>query len=124
MDIELLNKLSGLQVYGYYDISKNMVCVHFFNQKESKPNLIAFLNRDMSWDLREIVSEVSILYDDKEVITVEHKALETQKKDSDFDKLIRSSLIESAKRTHGEDADLEKEDFMFSILNNGYKHDN
>ncbi|MFA5024259.1 MAG: hypothetical protein WC523_04845 [Patescibacteria group bacterium] len=101
-----------------------MVCVHFFNQKESKPNLIAFLNRDMSWDLREIVSEVSILYDDKEVITVEHKALETQKKDSDFDKLIRSSLIESAKRTHGEDADLEKEDFMFSILNNGYKHDN
>lgn len=124
MDIELLNKITKLTFYGYYDPSKNQVAIHFFNQQETKPDVIAFLNRDMSWDIREIISETSVLYDDKEIITVEHKKICTQQKDSDFDKFVRVGLKEMALQIYGEEAKLEEKDKTFVILNHGYKDDN
>jgi len=123
MEITLLNKISNLEFCGYYDPSKNRVSVHFFNQQEEKPDIIAFLNRDMSWDIREIISETSVLYDNKEIITVEHMSIGTHLKDSDFDKFVRVGLAGMAKKIHG-DVDLEQKDKMFVILNNGYKEDN
>jgi len=98
MEITLLNKISNLEFCGYYDPSKNRVSVHFFNQQEEKPDIIAFLNRDMSWDIREIISETSVLYDNKEIITVEHMSIGTHLKDSDFDKFVRVGLAGMAKK--------------------------
>lgn len=124
MDIELLNKISNLSFYGYYDPSGNKVVVHFFNKEVSKPDVIAFLKRDMSWDVREIVSETSVLNDSGEIITVVHKQICNQLKNSDFDKYVRAGLISMAKETYGKDAKLEEKAKIFDILNDGYKDDN
>ena len=124
MDLDLVARISNLSLYGYYDPSKDMVVAHFFNQSESKQNVIAFLNRDMSWDIREITSETCELTDAGETIHVEHNKICTQLKDSDFDKLVRTWLDSMGKKTYGDDANLEEKDKMFVILNHGYEKTN
>ena len=121
MDIELLNKISTLNFQGYYDPSKQMVAVHFFNSQADKSDIIAFLNRDMSWDVREIISETSTLYADKEIIVVEHKSISTQPKGSDFDNFVRVGIESMDREFFGEEEkDLESKDIVLKILNNGY----
>jgi len=124
MDMDLMNRISTLNFHGYYDPSKNMVAVHFYDQQYLKLDLIAFLNRDLSWDLREIVSESSQLTNDGEIINVKHNLVSILPKDSDFDKFVRVGLESMAKEIHGKDVDLEQKDKIFSILNKGYKEDN
>ncbi len=124
MDLELLNKLSKLTFCGFYDPSKKMVTVHFFNEQENKADIIAYLKSDMSWDVREITDEISVLEDDCEKVIIKHNRLGNQEKGSNFDKFVRVGLVEMAKQTHGENVDLEQRDKMFRILNNNTYKEN
>lgn len=110
-----MNKLTNLTFYGFYDPSKDMVMVHFFNSKESKPDIVAYLN-NKQWDVREIVSETAHLYDHTEVINIRHNPLCKEDMGSKFDEFVRKGLYAMAKETHGEDVDLPKLDKMFAIL--------
>jgi len=122
MKPELLNKLSNLTFYGFYDPSKGMVTVHFFNEQNDKPDIIAYLKKDMSWDIREIISEVSCLYENAETITINHKRLSTEESGSSFDEFIRLGLEKMAREVHGDDANLADLDHLFKVLeNNGYE---
>lgn len=115
MDMELLNKLSNLTLYGYYEPSRDMVMVHFFNKDEDKSDVIAYLKRDMSWDVREIVGEKSQLFDDKETIEISHSKLGIYNKDSKFDQFVRNALL---KVFSGQDDErpLRERNKMFRIL--------
>ena len=75
MEMYILSKLSGLAFYGFYDPSKKMVTVHFFNEQKDKPDIIAYLTKNMQWDVREIIDEVSVLGTECEYITISHKLL-------------------------------------------------
>jgi hypothetical protein len=117
MDLELLNKLSNLSLYGFYDPSKGLVTVHFFNQGDViKSDIIAYLKRDMSWDIREIVEERSTLYDDREEVVIQHKVLCIEPKFGQFDKFVRSALIGAYEKAKKEIINLESADKMFAIL--------
>ena len=117
MNETIMEMISGLTFLGYYDPSKGMVVVHFFNKdEEDKNDVIAYLKGDMSWDLREVVSETGVLMDEYESITIKHKLLGCFAKDSDLDKLIRSGTTKMAKEKHP-DVDLEEVDKMFLIFN-------
>lgn len=123
MNLELLNKLSRLSFYGFFDPSKGVITVHFFNeQEENRADVIAYLRRDMSWDVREIIDEKAVLYDDKEVVTISQKKIGIEKHDSDFDKFVQIGLRALGKQKYGEEAILEDKDIMFRILtDNSYK---
>ncbi|KKM66238.1 hypothetical protein LCGC14_1483200 [marine sediment metagenome] len=122
MNIQLLNRISNLNFYGFYDPSKELVTVHFFNEKENKPDVIAYLRHDMSWDVREIVKEQSILYDNKEVITILHKPLGIESTGEAFDEFIRLGLTKMAIEMHGEDTKLSEVDIVFMVFkNNSYE---
>lgn len=122
MDTNLLNRLSNLAFYGFYDPSKGLVTVHFFNETENKPDVIAYLRRDMSWDVREIVEEQSILHDDKEVVTILHEPLGIEEMDGGFDEFVRLGLTKMAQEVHGEDANLSELDTIFKVFeNNSYE---
>jgi hypothetical protein len=89
MNLETVNKISGLDLYVFFNPSSKIVTAHFFSSDGVKPNIMAYLKRDMSWDVREIIEETSTLEDDQEVIVVRHKILGIENKDGDFDKFIR-----------------------------------
>ena len=114
--MNMLEKISKLMFYGFYDPSKDLVTVHFFNDKENKPDIIAFLKHDMSWDVREIINETSVLNDDGETVTILHKKLALCKPDSNFDKFVRKGLFEMAKQAEEKDSNLIKNDKMLEIL--------
>ena len=116
MDLELMNMLSGLDLYGYYEPSKEMVVAHFFGQGSAKPNVIAFLGRDLSWDVREITGEKSKLYNNREIVIIEHRPISIQPHGSQFDELVRKGLESMARQQYGEDAILEEKDPMFGVL--------
>lgn len=122
MDTQLLNKLSNLTFCGFYDPSKELITVHFFNETENKPDIIAYLKHDMSWDVREIIEECSKLYDNKEVITILHKLLSIEETGGKFDEFVRLGLTKMAEKAHGEDVKLSEVDVIFKIFdNNGYE---
>ena len=122
MNIQLLNRISNLNFYGFYDPSKELVTVHFFNEKENKPDVIAYLRHDMSWDVREIVKEQSILYNNKEVITILHEPLGVESTGEAFDEFIRLGLTKMAIEMHGEDIKLSEVDIVFMVFkNNSYE---
>lgn len=118
MNIKLLNKLSDLTFYGFFDPSKGLVTVHFFNEENDKPDIIAYLLPNMSWDVREIIKEISWLKDDKEIVHIFHKSLGIQDSDSEFDKFVRLGLTKMAEEIHGKDINLTEIDTMFKILEN------
>lgn len=118
MTPDLFNRLANLSFYGYLEPFKKIVTVHFFNEKEDKPDVIAYLKPDMSWDVREITSEESTLSDTAEVITVHHKRISTEPKDSPFDEFVRLGLKKMAEQVHGEEVNLAKIDPVFEVLEN------
>ncbi len=121
MEMKILNKLSNLAFYGFYYPSKQMVTVHFFNEQEDKSDVIAYLTKDMSWDIREITDEVSILEPYCEYITVSHDPLGVYPHDGPFDNFIRKGLTKMAQEVHGKDANLSELDKMFEVFeNNSY----
>ena len=103
MKTELVNRLSNLAFCGFYDPSKSMVTVHFFNETNDKPDVIAYLNKDMSWDIREIISEVSCLYENAETITINHNRLGIEEMGSAFDDFVRMGLEKMAREHHGDE---------------------
>ena len=76
MDSELLNKIGNMDLYAFYDKSKNMVTVHFMSKEDdSRPDLMAYMLLNGSWDLREVASETSELHEDRDVVTIKQKRI-------------------------------------------------
>ena len=124
MDNSILQKISNLAFYGFFDPSKNMVTVHFFNEESEKPDIIAYLRHDMSWDVREITGEVSVLNDNYETVTILHNCLGFQANRSVFDEFVRKGLIKMAEEAHGNDVELTSIDRMFEVFEkNSYEID-
>jgi len=92
-DNKLLNEISGLSLCGFLDTSRNMVIVHFFNDDSDKQDIVAYLLKDMRWDVRKIVKEVALLTSDKEIVEIFHESMGVFECDSWFDKLVRKSLF-------------------------------
>lgn len=121
MSNKLFERISNLSMYGYYDPSKNMVVVHFFSEEGDKPDIMAYLKADMSWDVRETVDESSVLEKNKEVVTIYHKSLGVCNKDSQFDKFIREGLTGIAKEMYEDGENYAEKNKLFAILeNNSY----
>jgi len=93
MNLDLMNRLSDASISGYYDPTLKLVVVWFYN--DDKPDLVAYLQHDMSWDLREVIGETSTLTDTGETIVVSHQVLDPQPPKSDFDNLVRSAIDRS-----------------------------
>lgn len=122
MNTKLFNKISNLAFHGFYDPSKKLVTVHFFNERENKSDIIAYLLPSMTWDIREIINESSTLYPDCEVVTISHKCIGIENYGSPFDEFVRLGLEKLAKKVHGESVNLSQIDPMFEILEtNEYK---
>jgi len=113
---DLLSKISNLTFLGFYDKSKNMVTVHFFNEENEKPDIIAYLRHDMAWDVREITGEVSVLNDDYENITILHNCLGCQAHGSVFDQFVRKGVTQMAKEIFGDDVKLSEKDRVFDVF--------
>lgn len=96
---DIINRISELNLNVYYEPSNGYVVAWFSNNATNKPDIVAYLQDDMSWDVREITSEISILYSDKEVVEIKHEPLRHEIKGSEFDRIIYSmfgKLIERA----------------------------
>ena len=122
MDIDLVNKISGLSIHGYYEPSKDMVMVHFFSNELEKSDIVGYLNRDMSWEVREITGEKATLLPDREVIEVSHSQIGTFEKGSKFDQFVRSALVSMVPEDN--EKPLKELNKMFRILEDGYYEDN
>jgi hypothetical protein len=120
-DSKLLNKLSKLNFISFFDPSKDMVVVHFYNEEENKKDIIAYLLPSMSWDIRQVEKESSKLFVDKEIVTIHQKVLAFEPKDSLFDKMVRKGIAAQAK---SEDVDIENDSNLpklyHIIKNNSY----
>ena len=92
MEIKILNMISNASINGYYDPSLGLVVVWFHNIDNNKPDLVAYLQHNMTWDLRKVIEEKSTLHDAKEVIEITHELIGKFKKDSTFDDTVRSVL--------------------------------
>ena len=123
MEMELVNKIADLAFYGFLNPSSNIVTVHFFNEENDKADIIAYLKRDMSWDVREVVEEITTLGDDRETVVIMHNPLGIEPADGDFDKLVRSGLERMGHEIHGEEVKLQDVDPMFYILDNDSYND-
>lgn len=124
MNIDLLNKISNATIYGYYDPSLKLVTVWFYNS--GKANVVAYLMKDMRWDIREITDERSKLFEDKEIITISHKPIEKQTKNSEFDQVVRSALNKSLEEAEasGKEKSANIELMKIVLDNNSYDNIN
>lgn len=113
---ELLSKISNLIPYGYYDKSKDMITVHFFSKDGDKADIMAYLKRNMSWDIREVVEEKATLLWDREVVEIIHSSLGVCEKDSRFDKMIRSMLFKIEAENSEDTRPFRERNKMFRIL--------
>jgi hypothetical protein len=119
MDLDLVNKISGLAVHGYYEPSKGTVVVHFFNNQDGKNDIIAYLKRNMSWDVREITNENATLYPDREIVEIHHAPIGIHVKGSKFDQFVRAALYQTIPGgTETPARDLNK---MFEVLEDGFQ---
>lgn len=119
MDLELVNKISGLAVHGYYEPSKGVVMVHFFNNEDGKNDVIAYLRGNLDWDVREITSENAVLYPDREVVEIYHAPIGIHAKGSTFDQFVRAALYKTI--PDGVETPARELNKMFEILEDGYQ---
>lgn len=117
MNQELLASLSELGFIAGYNTTHSMVEVHFFNKDVDKNDVVAFLKRDMVWDIREIVSEDSQLFDDKEVVTIHYKSLGAYELGSKFDKFVRAIID----KQYGDDEEHVDEVMSTVLSRNSYE---
>ena len=115
MKEDFISRISNLTLFGYYDISKDLVVVHFFNKDEDKPDVVAFLKRNMSWDVREITGEKATLFPDKEIVEITYNQIDTFDKGSKFDQMIRNSLTKMVSQSE-HNMPLREQNKMFRIL--------
>jgi len=93
MDLDVLSKLAELSCLGWLDPSNGYVTVSFFNNlKDDKADMVAFLNQDMSWDLREVLGETSTVNETSEVVVINHTLVGVFEMNSEFDVLLRKML--------------------------------
>lgn len=119
MSINFIDKISGLTPHGYYDPIRDMIIFHFISQDNKKPDIMAYLKRDMRWDVREVLSEKSILFPDKEVVEINHLPLIIYDKGSKFDKTARDILYKLEDQRALEQKDtrpIKERNKMFKIL--------
>jgi len=116
MEIEILSMISNASINGYYDPSLGLVVVWFHNMGGDKPDLVAYLMHAMNWDLREVISEKSELFVDKEVIEIEHSPIQVFEKGSDFDKTVRKVLNQLTEYSASEDGLSPRLEMMKMIL--------
>jgi hypothetical protein len=115
MTKELVDKLTNLSVLGYYDKDLKMLCAHFFGD-EAKHDLIAYLKPDLTWDLREVLSERTELTDIGATVSITHASLGQFEAGSKFDYFIRATLKQSLESIDYGTHKVEIED----TLQNGY----
>ena len=113
MDQTLLEKISNLALLGYYDEDLKMLCVHFFGDC-GKHDLMAYLRPDLTWDLREVLSEHVQLFDDHETVEITHSKVGVYESGSGFDQFIRQAL-----EALGENEGLQ-DDKVKVVLEQGY----
>jgi len=97
--MNIISKISELNINAYYEPSNGYVVVWFSNSNIDKSDIVAYLQSDMSWDVREIIKESSTVYTDYEVVKIQHSPLGKYELDSNFDKVVRpmiDKMIESA----------------------------
>lgn len=117
MKVKIINLLTDASINGYYDPSIGLVVVWFHKTNQEEQDAVAYLQKDMTWDLRTIKSEKSILYPDKEVIEVQHNPVDIFKPGSDFDVSIRKmldQLMEHAKNENGSSPGLDIMEIVLS----------
>jgi hypothetical protein len=115
MTPELIQRLAGLSLIGYYDPSLKLVCVHFYQTNSDKKDMIAYLQPNSYWDLREIDGEHTQLFDDHEEVHIRHNKVGLFEHGSKFDEFLRGMLANQLKnQTLGKDEALER------VLQNGY----
>ena len=115
MENDLLSKLSNLGMLAFFDLSKKMVVAHFFNKDEGKKDIMAFLKKDLSWDVREVIEENSVLLSTKEIVEFTHNPLGCYSNGGDFDIFIRTYINNLAKSDNGVDQ------AVLDILEKGYQ---
>lgn len=93
----ILNKISALSLYAFFDESKGMLTVHFINEKSGKPDIMAYFLLNGTWDVREVIEERAKVLPDREVIEIIHRPVGIYEKGSTFDKLMQKSLEEMSK---------------------------
>lgn len=86
-----MNKIANSELNGYYDQSLEMIVVYFHKTDDGR-DLVAYLNKNMSWDLREISKESSTLYNDHEEVIIDHNSLGHYAMGTDLDNAIRTVL--------------------------------
>ena len=116
MDIKLVNKISNMTITGYYDASSKLVVAWFFNSDGDKADLVAYLNPSMSWDLREVISETSVITDDRETVEILHKSLGLHAPGSDIDNILRKSLAALIEGFEDEGVDSPETQLMKNVL--------
>ena len=100
---ELLKNISNLNITGYYDRSNGYVVVWFHSAVSEKADIVAYLKQDMSWDVREVISEVSRVGECSETVEIKHKLLGMFEKDSDFDTMIRNMFAKTTDKLDKQD---------------------
>ena len=115
MDNELLDKLTGLTLLGYYDTDLKLLCVHFFGDQQ-KHDLVAYLKHDLTWDLREVLSESVQLFDDHSTVQIQHSRLGTYAAGTGFDRFIRQALKQLI------DQETLVDQKVGEVLDYGYQH--
>lgn len=87
--MNIIEKISELNVSGFYDPTNGYVILWFYNNKSSKHDIVAYLQNDMTWDVREVDRETSTIYEDREIVEIKHNLLGKYKPGSDFDTVVR-----------------------------------
>jgi hypothetical protein len=116
MELEILNMISNASINGYYDPSLGSIVVWFHNIDGEKEDLVAYLEDNMTWDLRKVVGEHSQLYDDREVIEINHELIEKFEKDSRFDTTVRNVLNQTIDHAMNEDKIISPKLEMMKII--------
>lgn len=88
--MDILNTIANTSISFYFEKTLNKLICYF--SSDEKNDIVAYLLDDMSWDVREIISEHSVLNETSENITINHKPVSLEKPDSQFDNVIRKYI--------------------------------
>ena len=121
METKILNMISNASINGYYDPSLKLVVVWFHNI-EDEADLVAYLQKDMTWDLRKVKKESSCLYEDKEIVEVLHENIDKFKPDSEFDQVVRKVLNQLIDHSLKENVQSPRLEMMKIVLDNNNYH--
>ena len=117
MDVELLNMIAGASVNGYYDPSLGLVVVWFHNN-DNRADIVSYLLKDMTWDVRKVITEESTLTENKEIVEIHHELIDIFDANSKFDNTIRSLLKQMTDQIDENSKSLDELASMRIILEN------